>query len=258
VGARRKHPAGQHSTAKARRPIANNAVSISNGKAASDKAYLEQENVTTTEDNKQEEVSASTPQEKPHSTPADTAHQAEQEITAMPVEKIEQPTPPRVPGKPVKTRVLPERQAADSPPLAAHHPGQAAPADPAAGLADLNWMPPAEDQVARFLNDVADIAPPPTRERDEGRIPNFMVPAATSPEAAKRKKAKAEPFWSQVVATPMEQPALPPETSRSRHRARNRSRLPLRWLIVAGIVVLLVIGALAVLVLTHHLPLKGI
>jgi hypothetical protein len=118
-------------------------------------------------------------------------------------------------------------------------------------------MPPAEDQVARFLSDVADIAPPPTREREGSHIPHFMVPAATSPEAAKRKKAKAEPFWSEVVATPMEHPTYVPAPRASQRESSKRSRLSRRWLIVAGVVVLLALATLAVLALTHHLHLPG-
>ncbi len=114
-------------------------------------------------------------------------------------------------------------------------------------------MPPPEDQVARFLNDVADITPPPVRERAGERVPGFLLPTATSPEEMKRKKAKAEPFWSQVVATPMEQRAPVSAAAGPRRGKRKRAGLRLRWLIVGGVILLLVIAALALLVLARHM-----
>jgi hypothetical protein len=257
VGARRKEPSGQH-PARTRRSVDSTPRSINRGRAASNKAYLERKNVTATEENKQADLTASSPQEMPDSGPAettapapplDTLHQEEQTTAAPKADQDEQqPTPPRVSGTPRKTRILPERQTSEPPAPAAQAPGTAEPPDPAAALADLNWMPPAEDQVARFLNDVADIAPPPVREREGTRLPGFVLPSAISPEEARRKKAKAEPFWSQVVATPMEHPA--PTSTRPRGGTRKRSRL-LRWLGLIGGILILVIVGLAVLLYTH-------
>jgi hypothetical protein len=112
-------------------------------------------------------------------------------------------------------------------------------------------MPPAENQVARFLSDVAEIEPPPSRER-EGAARAFVLPSASSAEVARRKKAKTDPFWDQVVATPMVKPA-PSTTMRGRDvaRARKRARRRRRLIfLVVGIVLLLGIG-LAVAVYTN-------
>ncbi len=200
-----------------------------------------------------------------------TASQREaQEAAAAALDEDRQPTAPRIPAAPPKTEAHPEDNPPAPPAPAAtpsaspgvdaraageetgHRPGQAPadegaeePDDAAATLADLGWMPPAEDRVAQFLNDVADIAPPPARERQAAAAPGFVLPAAISPEEAERKKAKAEPFWSQVVATPMEQPAPP---ARPRRITRKRQRARQRWLILAA-VILLVIAALAALVI---------
>lgn len=230
-------------------------MNTSKGRAASNGAYLEQENVKATEENK-EAADSSSSQEKPRSEPTEArAPEAKREAANPQAGKHEPPTPPQVPQNRSKTRILPERQQAESfttpaaPP--AHMPGTTEPPDPAEALANLEWMPPAEDQVARFLNDVADIAPPPVRER-EGTAPHFVPPPAISPEEAQRKKAKADPFWSQVVATPMEQPEpVVPARPRRPTRKRFRQRGRLRWWLVGGGVLLLVVLGLGVAVFLH-------
>ncbi len=169
--------------------------------------------------------------------------------------KDEPPPAPPISAASSKTRPLPERMLYERPAPAAPPPapasGPAEPFDPAAALTDMDWMPPAEDQVARFLSNVADITPPPVREREGQRAPGFFLPSSISPGAAERKKAKAEPFWSQVVATPMEQPTPPAYSARPRRTARKRLRGGKRWLLlIGGILVLLVLG-LALLLLIH-------
>ncbi|HEU5366892.1 MAG TPA: hypothetical protein VFU69_00445, partial [Ktedonobacterales bacterium] len=152
-------------------------------------------------------------------------------IAAKQNSKNEQPPVPPVLAAPSKTRPLPERQ------LYERHPSATTPPesfDPAAALTDIGWMPPAEDQVARFLSNVADIAPPPVREREGQRAPGFFLPSVITSGEAERKKAKAEPFWSQVVATPMEQPAPPAYPIRPRRSLRKRLRIGQRWLLLLG------------------------
>lgn len=236
-------------------------MNTSKGRAASNGAYLEQKNVNATEEN-QEAADSSSSQEQPQSEP--TQAKAPEPPRQAPNPRAGQqasPTPPPVPQNRSKTRILPERMQAEpfitSTAPAAHTPEATEQPDPTAALANLGWMPPAEDQVARFLNDVADIAPPPVRER-EGNVPHF-VPPAISPEEARRKKAKADPFWSQVVATPMEQPQ-PIAPARPRRATRRRSRRGgrARWFLVAGGILLLVVIGLGVVVYLHPgwLPFK--
>jgi hypothetical protein len=184
--------------------------------------------------------------ESPDSRAAHASHTIHQEAAAVPPAEDEQPTPPRLPRVPPKS---------DAPPLQA----PAAPrrsttrklSEPAPepSLGDLVWMPPAEDRVAQFLNDVADI-PPPTRAREGAPAASFVLPGATSPEEAERKKARAEPFWSQMAATPMEPPAPTPPRTRSRRTWRKRGRLRL-WLALSAASLILVVAALAVVVYTH-------
>jgi hypothetical protein len=278
VGTHRKHSSG-HSTAKSRRAIASNTTNTSKGRAASNQALLEQKNVTAAEDHKQADPldspqqadpAASSPQEAAQSkrpeikTPVEppaALHQEETAASARKDQQDEQPTAPRAPAAPSKTRPLPERKLYEKPASAttpaAPAPGQAGPFGPASALTDINWMPPAEDQVARFLTNMADITPPPTRERQENRAPGFILPSAISPEDVKRKKAKAEPFWSQVVATPMEQSAPPSPSIRSqritrpRRATRQRLRAGKGWLmLIGGILIVLILG-LVLLLLMH-------
>ncbi len=54
-----------------------------------------------------------------------------------------------------------------------------------------------EDPIATFLSNVAEITPPPVRERQENVPPAFFVPNV-SPEEAERKKARAQPFISEM------------------------------------------------------------
>jgi hypothetical protein len=255
-------------------------MSVSKGKAASQKAHLEQKNVTAADDNKQARPAASSPQEAPQikppeiKTPVEPPAALHQEELAAPIKqdsKNEQPPAPPAPAKqegkdeqptslpviaaPNKTRPLPERvlyerqTSAPTPPAPA--PGPAEPLGPAAALTDMDWMPRAEDQVARFLSNVADIAPPPVREREGQRAPGFILPSAISPEEVKRKKAKAEPFWSQVVATPMEQPTPPAHSAHPRRARRQRLRIGKKWLLLIGGILVLLIIALALLLLIH-------
>jgi hypothetical protein len=255
-------------------------MSVSKGKAASQKAHLEQKNVTAAEDNKQAGPAASSPQEAPEAKPPEikvpaeppaTLHQEETAAAAKQDARDEQPTSPPVPVKqdtrdeqptsppatPAsnKTRPLPERMlyelrtSALTPPAPATGPSE--PLGPAAPLTDMDWMPPAEDQVARFLSNVADIAPPPVREREGQRAPGFFLHEAISPEEVKRKKAKAEPFWSQVVATPMEQPTPPSHPARPRRARRQRLRIGKKWLLLIGGILVLLVIALALLLLIH-------
>jgi hypothetical protein len=210
--------------------------------------------VKASENKKQTDPTASSPQEKPRSSPADPkAPKEEQENATRQTSKNEQALPPRDPGTPRKTRILPERQLIDSSlptlfppppaPPAAPAPSAAEPPEPTATLADIGWMPPAEDQVARFLSDVADITPPPVREREGNRAAGFLLPSAISAEEAKRKKAKAEPFWSQVVATPMEHLQTPPAPARPRRMARKRAHRRMLWISLAiGILVLVLLS----------------
>jgi hypothetical protein len=252
VGARKKHPAGQD-TSKARQSTATNTMNTSKGRAPSTGAYLEQKNVKAPEEN-QEAADSPSSQEQPRSERTEaTAPEKKAEATSARADKRESPAPP--PQTPRKTRILPERQQAGSfantpPAPAAHTPGPTQPSDPTAALANLGWMPPAEDQVARFLSDVADIAPPPVRGREDTG-PHFVLPAAISPEEAQRKKAKADPFWSQVVATPMEQPEPVAPTRPRPTRKRSRIRGRTRWLLVSGGIVLLVVIGVGVAVFLY-------
>ena len=204
--------------------------------------------MAASEDNKQVDLTEAAAQETPRSETADarpptdtpdTPEQAEPKASPTPVDTPTQPILPPTQGRSVKTRILPERQMPELP--SPTEPSEAPPS-----LADLSWMPRAEDQVARFLNDVADMAPPPVREREGARPPGFMLPSVTSPEAVQRKKAKTEPFWSQVVATPMEQRASSPAAATPRRSGRKRSRRSRLWLVVVVIILLLVIVSAAV------------
>ncbi len=112
--------------------------------------------------------------------------------------------------------------------------------------------------MAQFLSDVADIAPPPMRERQGSATPGFVLPAATSPEEAERKKAKAEPFWSQVVATPMGQPVSTPPASARRITRKRARRHRIRWVVlVVAILALAIIGLAVTLVITYPELLPG-
>ena len=151
VGARRKHLSGS-STPKERRFIADTATHTRKSRAA-EKAYLEQKNVKASENKKQTDPTASSPQEKPRSSPADPkAPMEEQENATRQTSKNEQALPPRDPGTPRKTRILPERQLIDSslptlfppppaPPPTPPAPSAAEPPEPTATLADIGWMP---------------------------------------------------------------------------------------------------------------------
>lgn len=101
--------------------------------------------------------------------------------------------------------------------------------------------PPSEDLVARFLSDVASMAPPPARERPENApLPAFLPAPSASPEAAERKKAKAQPFLSQLQTTSRDTSTGPVETAKARRRRK-------RWItLVAIAAVLVVLAALAV------------
>lgn len=276
MGTYKKHSSGR-APDKSRHAAANHTMSVSKGKAASQKAHLEQKNVTAAEDNQEARPAASSPPETPQIKQPGTKASAElpaalpQEEPAalakqdsedaqppVPVKqdnKDEQSTLPPVPPAPNKTRPLPERMlyelrtSAPTPPAQAT--GPAEPFGPAAALTDMDWMPPAEDQVARFLSNVADIAPPPVREREGQRAPGFFLHEVISPEEMKRKKAKAEPFWSQVVATPMEQPTPPSHPARPRRARRQRLRIGKKWLLLIGGILVLLIIALALLLLIH-------
>lgn len=185
--------------------------------------------------------------------PSETSKPQGREAAAIPPDADERPTPPRLSRLP-KTSDAPPQEAPAAPPRARITRKLSEPA-PEPPLADLNWMPPAENRVAQFLHEVADIAPP-TPTREGAPPPGFVLPAAISPEEAERKKTRAEPFWSQVVATPMEQPApMPPARPRRGWSKRRRRRL---WLMLAAALLLLVIAGLAVLLYTHLglLPLK--
>lgn len=174
-------------------------------------------------------------------------NQQEPETAAVPPDEDEQPTPTRLPRIPQKSDAPPPQA-----PAAPRRSTTRKLSEPAPGtsLADLAWMPPAEDRIAQFLNDVADIPPPPTRTREGSPASSFVLPAATSPEEAERKKARAEPFWSQMVATTVESQAsaLPPTRSRRAGRKRGRRRL---WLVLGAVLLILVVAALAVVVYTH-------
>jgi hypothetical protein len=251
VGARRKYLAGH--TPKGKRFIATTAMQTRKSRAA-EKAHLEQENVKAPKNNKQTGPTASSPQEKPPSSPVDPKPAMEEkENTTGKSSQNEPPMPPREAGTPRKTRILPERQQIESSLPAAVPPEPAPPAPGGAEtpestgtLADIGWMPPAEDQVARFLSDVAEIAPPPAREREGARAAGFILPSAISAEEAERKKAKAQPFWSQVVATPMERlekTAAPVHPRRA--AARRRARRRLLWISMVICILILVLLSLA-------------
>jgi hypothetical protein len=163
----------------------------------------------------------------------------------------ERPTPPRLPRVTKTLPALPP--AAPILPPAAQEP--AAPALPPASattetqaIADADLMaPPAEDLVAKFLSDVASMEPPPARERAETvPLPAFLPPPSTTPEAAARKKARAQPFLSRLQTS---SGAL----THSENSAKTRRRK--RWITLIAIAATLVIlAALAVpaLSLLHH------
>jgi hypothetical protein len=94
---------------------------------------------------------------------------------------------------------------------------------------------PTEDRVARFLSNVAEMGPSQPQEREVSMPPAFLPPLSVSPEEAERKKARAEPFLSQVRATPM---ASPP-----RARTLKRWRRRLIWLLVIALLLLLALIA---------------
>ncbi|HEY7350145.1 MAG TPA: hypothetical protein VH599_17635 [Ktedonobacterales bacterium] len=208
------------------------------------------------ESSPQETLQSGAPDAGATASPSKTPRQEEAGAATLTPDTDEQPTQPRV-------AEAPKRPDAPSAPQAPEPPVPVAPPEPAAQpqsdpqppasetpLADLDWMPPAEDRVARFLNDVADIAPLPTRDR-EGIGASFMLASAVSPEEAERKKARAEPFWSQVVAAPMEGRASAPSSPRARRITRKRRRRRARWFALVSASVVLVVIGLAVVALTH-------
>jgi hypothetical protein len=233
-------------SARTKRTTASNARSTGKASTTAHKAHLERQNMTTTEKDKGAGLTDPAPQETPRAAAPDPD---------------EQPTPPRVAHVPKSSDAPPQREPPEPPAQAAAQPespaqSRRAPAPQAAesSLSDLDWMPPTEDLVSRFLNDVADIAPPQPRERAATPAPPFVLPAAISPEEAERKKAKAEPFWSQVVATPMGEPAPALASTRSRRAARRRLPIRLRWLVLIIVILILVVAGLTALLYIAGLP----
>jgi hypothetical protein len=273
VGVRRKQPSRQHTTKPGHSiaskavsadstSVASKAVSASKDSTPAESVYLEHKNVTAIDENPKANLTDLTPQEPSRSEPAESsvttppadAPSPEAAGTAaMPVDEDEQPTPPRLPEVSKSSNPPPEARPPEpqSPPARSRPKAAAAQsaAEPPPTLANPDWMPPPEDRVARFLNDVADIAPPPVRGREGSAVPGFVLPSSTSPEEVERKKAKAEPFWSQVVATPMEPSRS--TTSSPRSRRAKRQRHLLRWLALAAAILLLVGIGLAVVITQH-------
>ncbi len=159
----------------------------------------------------------------------------------------DQPTPPGITRMP---KSVGERPGASAPESAEPE----APAEE--NLADLDWMPQSgADRVARFLSDVAEIAPP-IREREAsspGAPPAIVPSAPASPEEAERKKARAQPFWSEVLAAPMAH-AAPAAASRSARRGRRKLRI--LWIVIC-VLILVVLAGVAALVVTHPGLLPG-
>lgn len=197
------------------------------------------------EDNKTNASPQETPRrESPDSRAAQPSDSSKQKTSAVTPDADEQPTPPRLRRVPPKSDAPPP----EAPAAPRRSTTRKLSAPPEGSLADMAWMPPVEDRVAQFLSDVADIPAPPPRAREGSPGSSFVLPAATSPEEARRKKARAEPFWSQIEATPMEPPApAPPRTRRAWHR-RGRLRL---WLVLSAASLILVVVALVVVVYTH-------
>jgi len=123
-----------------------------------------------------------------------------------------------------------------------------APAPAAEDLSDLEWMPlPNEDRIAKFLSDVAEMAPPSIREREDA-APAFVLATPVSPEEAERKKARAEPFWSEVLAAPMAAPASDAASTPAKRGGRKRRIL--RVVIIA--IILVALASLVGLALLTH------
>lgn len=255
MGSRRKQPSRQRIT-KPGHAAASKAPSASKDSTLVESIHLEHKNVTAPNENKKAHQANSTPQEQP-GKPAESEMtplpKAAETAAVPPPNEDEQPTPPRLPkasqrSNPPEAR--PPEPTSSLVPLRPTAEDKRA-AEPPTLPANLDWMPPPEDRVAQFLNDVADIAPLPTREREGNTSPSFILPSATSPEEAERKKARAEPFWSQVVATPMEPAQSTPASSRSRRTRRPRSRHLIRWLaLLAAILILL--GIALVVIITQY------
>ena len=166
--------------------------------------------------------------QQPAQTPEAAARSQMPQNTKVALDPDEQPTPPRLAAAP-KT------------------PPGSAPAQPASTTVPRDgWMPPAEDTVAKFLSDVADIAPQPARERPEETSPTFFLASSISPEEAKRKREGAQPFWSEMQSAHLANQETGGITKPLSLRARFARRRVIWIPIIVGIVLLGLLAALAV------------
>ena len=145
----------------------------------------------------------------------------------------EQPTPPRLP-------IVPKASPASAPDQSWQ-----------TAASREQWTPPStEETVEKFLSDIAEIAPPPARERQESQPPAFFPIPNVSAEAASRKKASATPFLSEIQSAT---PSIGAKPKRPHKRPRFLRRRRAIWAAaIAGMLALIVLAALLAFVLLRH------